>query len=124
MHRKDQSRSMRENKKMKIERYHMKTRGIHYKPEEAIALGIRRIYNYTSDIGWMNGNEMTEWSGGLYQPYKGEAVIVESAMREVSGEQLYVMSCIVFHNIESCNLYFFRHCDSFAELDGFLHLYN
>jgi hypothetical protein len=109
---------------MKIERYYMKTRDLRYEEGTALLLGIKRIYNYTSDIDYMDDDHLREWSHGLYRPGRGEAVLVESALREIEGTQLYVMSCIVFHNIESCNLYFFRHQKSFRKLEGFYHLYN
>ena len=109
---------------MKLERYYMKTRGLHYLEIEAVALGIRRIYNYTSDIEYMDRDDARSWSKNHFEPAKGEAVLIESAIREVSGVPLFIMSCIVFHNIESCNLYFYRHRASFRQLEGFYHLYN
>ena len=109
---------------MKLEKFYMKTRDKHYSECDAKALGIRRIYNQTSDMDYMASSDVKDWCGNLYKPSKGESVIVESALREVNGVNLYVTSCIVFYNVESCNLYFIRHRKSFQMLDGFGHLFN
>jgi hypothetical protein len=109
---------------VEIDRYYMKTRDRRYSEAEAVELGIRRIYNYVSDIDFMDAEGTAIWSWGLCNPGRGEAMLVESAMKEVSGVQLYVMSCIVFYQEESCNLYFLRHKSSFNQLEGFSHLYN
>lgn len=109
---------------VKLERYYMKTRGKRFNQEEANLLGIKRVYNYTSDLDFMDRGHTEEWSEGLYDKTKGEAVIIESAIREVHGGQLYVMSCIVFYTLEQCNLYYVRNQGTFKHIEGFHHLLN
>jgi hypothetical protein len=109
---------------VRFERYHVKTRGRHYEKSYADAVGIKRVYNYTSDIDYMDRDSLDRWVEGLYNGERGEAIIVESALREVEGVQLYVMTCIVFFSVEQCNLYYIRHSGEFKLMDGFLHLMN
>ena len=109
---------------VKFERYYIKTRGRKIGKSEADVLGIKRVYNYTSDVDYMDMAGLERWSSGLYDSDKGEGIIIESAFREIEGVQLYIMSCIVFFTVEQCNLYYIRYQDQFKLIDGFSHLLN
>jgi len=109
---------------VKFERYYIKSRDYSMSDAEASAHGIKRVYNYTSDLDYMDQGRLQEWSSGLYNAGKGEAVLIESALRYVAGGQVYVMSCIVFYTIEQCNMYYIRNMDQFKVTDGFYHLLN
>ena len=107
-----------------FDRYYIKSRGVRFSREEATLHGIKRIYNYTSDIDYMDEDRTYEWSSGLYDSSKGEAILIENALKDVEGTMLYVMSCIVFYTVEQCNLYFIRNKEQFRVIDGFYHLLN
>jgi len=107
-----------------FDRYYMKTRGVHYDKVFADISGIKRIYNYTSLLDYMGMEDLKVWTDGLYDKNNGEAVLIESAVRVVEGNSLYVMTCIVFYNYEQCNLYYIRNKDQFKVMEGFLHLMN
>jgi hypothetical protein len=109
---------------VKMEKYYMKTRGLRIDQGKANLMGIKRIYNYTSDIDFMDSENLEAWSNGLFNSAKGEAIIIESALKEVHGVSLYVMSCIVFYTIEQSNVYYLRNIKTFKQVDGFLHLLN
>lgn len=109
---------------VKLDRYYIKTRGIRFSKEDVTLHGIKRIYNYTSDIDYMDEDRLVEWSGGLYDSIKGEAILIENAFKDVEGTMLYVMSCIVFYTVEQCNVYFIRNKEQFKVVDGFYHLLN
>lgn len=115
---------MKDDCMVQMERYYIKTRGRRFEKSVADLLGIKRIYNYTSDIDYMDTENLQAWSSGLYNADKGEAIIIESALREVNGVNLYVMSCIVFHTAEQSNIFFIRNRGTYTQTDGFLHLYN
>ena len=109
---------------VKMEKYYMKTRGLRIDQSGANLMGIKRIYNYTSDIDFMDSENIEAWSNGLFDSRKGEAVIIESALKEVHGVSLYVMSCIVFYSVEQSNVYYLRNIKTFKHIEGFLHIFN
>jgi hypothetical protein len=108
----------------KAELYYVKTRGIRYTEQEASDHGIKRVYNYTSELEFMNDEDIDGWVKGLYDPRHSEAVLVESAIKTINGVPLYIMTCIVFMSIEGCNLYYLRYQSDFKENKGFAHLLN
>lgn len=107
-----------------VDKYYIKTRGIRLDPVEAIAIGIRRIYNVTSDINFMDTFDLRSW--GLKKRRSGvdEAVIIESAIKIVDGVPLYVSTCIVFNSLEMCNIFYMKNKKSYNLVSGFFHLYN
>lgn len=113
-----------EESMVKFDRYYIKSRNIRISREDAILLGIKRVYNYTSDMDYMDDEATSKWSSGLYDPSKGESIIIENALKEVNGGMLYIMSCIVFYTLEQCNIYYIRNKDQFKVTDGFFHLLN
>ena len=109
---------------MIIEKYYIKTRGIRLSKEEADKFGIKRVYNQTSHIDFMNSDSVESWSSSLFNKNNGEACMVESALRSVKGFDIYVSSCIVFHTMEMCNIFFMKHQERYKAVDGFMHLFN
>jgi hypothetical protein len=108
---------------MILERFYIKTRGIHMTKVEAEHHGIRRVYNATSDIDYMDEAGMRSWSEGLYEKDR-EAVLIESALRFIEGVPIYISSCIVFNSLEMCNVYFMKNTKTYKHTDGFFHLLN
>lgn len=111
-------------KKYTGEKYFIKTRGITLADSVALSSGIKRVYNYTSDINFMHDDDVSRWVAGLVVPGQGEAVIVEKAIKVISGTPLFVSSCIVFNSIESCNVFYMKNLVSYHQTKGFDHLYN
>lgn len=109
---------------MSLERFYMKTRNLKYSNDTADSMGIKRIYNYTSDIDFVDDSGYKKWIDGLYRQDEGEAVIVESAMKVVNGIPLFVASCVVFYSVEHCNVYFLKNIGDFRMYNGFSHLLN
>lgn len=109
---------------MKFERYYIKTRETRFTNSEADMLGIKSIHNWTSAAEYMPESLIDKWVKGLYNADIGECIIVESILKDISGEQLFVISCIVFHNIENCNLYYLRNYMQYKSNSGFHHLLN
>lgn len=109
---------------MILEKYYIKTRGIRMDEAEANLYGIKRVYNSTSDLDFMNVDDISAWISGLHDPGKGEAVIVESAFKYVEGVPLYISTCIVFQTVEMCNVFYMKNQKSYKRTDGFSHLLN
>lgn len=107
-----------------FEKFHIKTRGIRLSDRDAEEFGIRRIYNYVSDMDFVNQESMKEWASGLYDRRAGESVIIESAIKMVEGVPLYVSSCIVFRSVEMSNVFYMKNKESYKRTEGFLHLFN
>ena len=89
-----------------MERYYIKTRGLRLSKGDADKYGIRRVYNYTSDMEFMGCIDQREWSEGLKKRGSIESVLVESAMKSVGEGTLYVSTCIIFHTIEMANIFY------------------
>jgi hypothetical protein len=109
---------------MRIERFYIKSRGLRMEGAEAMALGIKRVYNQTSDIDYMNVDQIGIWVDGLVNRDAGEACLVESAFKYVEGVPLYVTTCIVFVSTEFCNLFYMKHQGLYKETLGFSSLLN
>jgi hypothetical protein len=109
---------------MKIDRYYIKSRGIKMDESEARTIGIKRVYNWTSHIDYMHEDEVPVWTKGLYDEGAGEAILIESALRYVEGNPLYVSTCIVFLTVEMCNVFYIKNQKSYKKTDGFSHLLN
>ncbi len=109
---------------VEMEKYYIKTRGVRLMEGEAVGYGIRRVYNYTSSMEFMGDIDLKMWAEGLKQRGNGESVIVESAVKEVEGGMIYVSSCIIFRNLEMCNLFYLKNRWGYRNVEGFIHLYN
>jgi N-acetylglutamate synthase-like GNAT family acetyltransferase len=107
-----------------MERYYIKTRGLKLSKEDADKYGIRRVYNYTSDMEFMGYVDQKMWSEGLKRKGSIESVLVESAMKSVGEGTLYVSTCIIFHTIEMANIFFITNSKGYGKSQGFLHLMN
>lgn len=107
-----------------LEKYYIKTRGIRISRKKADEYGIRRVYNYTSDVDFMTKADLKGWIGGLYSKGRGEATIVESALKYISGVPIYISTCIVFRNLEMCNVFYLKNYRDYSNCTGFLHLHN
>jgi hypothetical protein len=106
-----------------MEKYYIKTRDLRLKEEDALQWGIRRIYNYTSDMDFMNHMDMKAWSGGLKMSGE-EVVLIESAVKFVEGVPLYVSTGIVFRSVEMSNIFYMKNLKSYHDSKGFFTLLN
>lgn len=109
---------------MKIERFHIKSRSIKLSQAEADFMGVKRVYNWTSHIDYMHEDQVEQWTNGLHNKEIGERILVESAMREIEGQMLYISTCIVFFTEEGCNVFYIKNQKNYKQTDGFLHLLN
>lgn len=107
-----------------LNRYYIKSRGIKMEEDAATAIGIKRVYNWTSHMDFMHTDQIPAWVDGLYNKESGEAVLIESALRYIEGSPLYVSTCIVFMTSEMCNLFYIKNLSIYKESDGFFHLLN
>jgi hypothetical protein len=107
-----------------LERYYIKTRDVVLDRVDAERYGIRRVYNYTSCMEFMGVIDLEKWGNGLKRGGSEEAIIIESAVKEVNGEPLYISSCIVFHTVEMSNIYYMKCMRGYKHVEGFYHLYN
>ena len=116
---------MAQEKVMQLPRYYIKTRNIELSDQQAFDHGIKRVYNYTSCIDYMDEGAISGWVSGLADVKSGEAILVENAFKFVGSTPLYVSTCIVFHNVEQCNIYYMRYRDAYKDSkDGFVCLWN
>lgn len=113
-----------EEELMLVEKYYIKSRGIHMEEDAAKAIGIKRVYNWTSHMDFMHEEEVPKWVSGLYDKNQGEAILIESALRYVDGQPLYVSTCIVFLTAEMCNVFYMKNITHYKKTDGFFHLLN
>ena len=110
---------------MQLPRYYIKTRGIQLSDRDAVDHGIKRIYNYTSSVDYMDDVAISGWVSGLADAKAGEAILVENAFKFVGDIPVYVSTCIVFHTVEQCNVYYMRYRDVYKDSkDGFICLWN
>jgi hypothetical protein len=104
------------------DKYYIKTRGVRMSSDDAAAVGIVRVYNYTSDIDFIGFDMLVSGIGGC--DIERESVLVESAIKFVGGVPLYVSTCIVFRSVEMCNIFYIKNRAGYKASNGFHHLFN
>jgi hypothetical protein len=107
----------------RMEKYYIKTRDLHLKREEAMQYGIRRVYNYTSEMEFMGHLDMRVWSNGLKRS-ETEVVLIESAIKFIEGVPLYVSTGIVFQTQEMSNIFYIKNLKSYHDSKGFFTILN
>ena len=108
------------------DKFYIKSRDLRLTHQEADMMGIKRVWNYVCDLDYVDEADIERWSRGLFDPARGESILVESVTRGVFGgsRDIHVTTCIVFYSVESSNIFFMKNKGTYSKADGFLHLYN